>query len=62
MIEFVHFLEEHPFLGTLLGNIIIAVGIVMVVLISGVLLKRLQNILDYITALTVGLLLGIVFL
>lgn len=62
MIEFVHFLEEHPFLGAFLGNILIALWIVMVVLISWVVLKRLQSILDYITALTVWLLLGIVFL
>ncbi len=62
MNEFIHLIESSPFFWALIWNTIIALGIIIVVGFSWMLLKKLHNILDAITALTVGLLLWIVFL
>ncbi|USN58668.1 MAG: hypothetical protein H6767_00690 [Candidatus Peribacteria bacterium] len=51
-----------PFVGTLLGNIVVALGIIIVVSLAKVLKQRYEKYLEYITAMTVGLLLGIIFL
>lgn len=62
MEEFIHFIEVFPFVWAFIWNIVIACWIIVVVLFSGLLLKKLHNVLDFITALTVWLILGIVFL
>ncbi|MFK7780152.1 MAG: hypothetical protein QM490_03305 [Candidatus Gracilibacteria bacterium] len=55
-------MEISPFLGTLLGNTIIAFGILTTIFVVKTIKNKLNNYLEYITALTVGLLLGIIFL
>jgi zinc and cadmium transporter len=55
-------MEISPFLGTLLWNIVIAIGIVVVVSIIKLIKDKLNTYLEYITATTVWLLLGIIFL
>lgn len=52
----------HPFVASFIGNSVVAVSIVIILFILRLFTKRLQNSLDFITALTVGLLLGIVIL
>ncbi|MCD5380622.1 hypothetical protein LR004_01735 [Candidatus Gracilibacteria bacterium] len=54
--------ELSPFLLTIAGNIVIAIGIILVVLLTKTILNKATKYLEYITALTVGLLLGIIFL
>lgn len=51
-----------PFIWTLAWNIFVALWIVIVVLLARFITKKLQNYLDFITAITVWLLLGIIFL
>ncbi|MDD3645836.1 MAG: hypothetical protein PHH06_00345 [Candidatus Gracilibacteria bacterium] len=51
-----------PFIGTLIGNIVVAIGIIGVVLIVRFIKDRFLNYINFITAITVGLLLGIIFL
>ena len=51
-----------PFLGTIIGNIVVAIWIIIVVFVSRLIKDKLNNYLDYITATTVWLLLWIIFL
>jgi|GEM_PF-1257406 len=46
----------NPFLGSLLGNTFVGLGIVVVVFLLGFFEKKITRYIDYITALTVGLL------
>jgi len=55
-------MEITPFIWTLLWNIFVAIWIISVVLIVRFITNKLQNYLDYITAITVWLLIWIVFL
>ena len=55
-------MELSPFLRTILGNFIVAIGIIFAILIARTVLKSLSNYLEYFTAITVWLLLWIVFL
>ena len=55
-------MEFSPFIGTIIWNIVIAIWIISIVLIIRFIKDRLITYLDYITALTVGLLLGLIFL
>ena len=55
-------MELSPFLWSLLWNIFIAIAIIVVVLIVKIVKNTLSNYIDYITAVTVWLLLGIIFL
>jgi zinc and cadmium transporter len=52
----------NPFIGTLIGNTFIWLSIVGVVFFVGIFKKKITASMDYITALTVGLLTWIVFL
>ena len=51
-----------PFTLTLISNIVVAIWIISVVFVVRFIKNKLISYLDYITALTVGLLLGIIFL
>jgi len=53
---------ENPFLLTIIWNIVIALWIILVVLITRIVKNKLSKYLEYITATTVGLLLWIIFL
>ncbi len=55
-------MEISPFLWTIIWNIVVAIWIILVVLVVKYIKDKLINYIDYITALTVGLLLGIIFL
>lgn len=55
-------MEISPFLWTILWNIVVAIWIIAVVFITKIIKNKLINYLEYITALTVWLLLGIIFL
>ncbi len=55
-------MEISPFLWTLLWNIVVAVWIILVVFIVKFIKEKLNTYLEYITALTVWLLLWIIFL
>lgn len=55
-------MELSPFLWTIIWNIIIAFWIILVVFLVRYIKNKLINYIDYITALTVGLLLWIIFL
>ena len=54
--------ELSPFLLTIAWNIVIAIGIILVVLLTKTILNKATKYLEYITALTVGFLLWIIFL
>ncbi len=60
--EFLKILWENPFLWTILWNIVIAVGIIGVIFVVRGVVKKFEKYLDFITALTVWLLLWIIFL
>ena len=55
-------MELSPFIWTLIWNIIVAIWIIIVVFIMKIIKNRLINYLEYITAITVWLLLWIIFL
>lgn len=51
-----------PFIWTVLWNLVVALGLIVVIFLARFITKKLKVYLDYITALTVWLLLWIVFL
>ena len=55
-------MEFSPFLLTIIWNIVVAIWIIVVVLLTKVIRTKLINYLEYITALTVWLLLWIIFI
>jgi zinc and cadmium transporter len=55
-------MQISPFLWTLLGNIFVAVGILLTILLAGTIKRKALIYIDYLVAVTVGLLIAIVFL
>lgn len=51
-----------PFIGTLLGNTFVAIGILLTIFLARIIKKRALQYIDYLVAVTVWLLIGIVFL